>query len=416
MILFLLILVLSIFFISRRRRLDNIFDPVILFYFMHLFFFGLGVCFEFLINMSVIETISFGAKFIPIINLLNFAILIFLLDILFKKKKETNTELINYFKNVIQSLNKSYLLIAKLFLFIGMLIAIYHFFYVYEIENFSDVENLRIIERQGIGWVSVLSISLISVSGMIIYVWYCNKLKFFYLIILSLFLSIFVLSYGFRGPAFALLIFCLFFIILLKKGKVTFLNLFFCLVFLLILFSIIGFFRSGSYEIENLQLLLNTVFWRTYTSIYNLDLVFSYLQSNDVMLGKSYLHDLSIILPGHQNNFALIFKETMGLNFNGGGVNLTYLGEFLINFGLHSIFINSTILFVIIYLISHFTAKDNFSNFILRVIFCSTIKSFVLAGLISPIINIFFPQILLFLLIIFISQLIRYSRYNYGNY
>ena len=69
-------------------------------------------------------------------------------------------------------------------------------------------------------------------------------------------------------------------------------------------------------------------------SNYNLTYIFKKFPSEiEFQHGQTFLINLKLLMPGPDIDFTLWLKEALGLEFFGGGVTPTILGELYINFG-----------------------------------------------------------------------------------
>jgi hypothetical protein len=100
----------------------------------------------------------------------------------------------------------------------------------------------------------------------------------------------------------------------------------------LIALAIAAMLRSGA--IPSVELLLGRLQWQFYVGGSNLQRLVDLIPSElPYLLGRGYLIDLAVLLPGPQPNFGLWLKEMMGLDFQGAGITIGLTGEFYANFG-----------------------------------------------------------------------------------
>ncbi len=65
--------------------------------------------------------------------------------------------------------------------------------------------------------------------------------------------------------------------------------------------------------------------------VLNLSLYLNNLDTVGNLNFQSFILNLSMLLPGHQPDFGLWLKEKLGLNFLGGGISVTLIGEGMMN-------------------------------------------------------------------------------------
>ena len=81
-------------------------------------------------------------------------------------------------------------------------------------------------------------------------------------------------------------------------------------------------------------LLASRIQWLLYVNNANLEHVVSHIPAEQAfLLGRGYLIDLAVLLPGAQDNFSTWLKESIGLEFAGGGITVGLIGETYANWG-----------------------------------------------------------------------------------
>ncbi len=75
--------------------------------------------------------------------------------------------------------------------------------------------------------------------------------------------------------------------------------------------------------------------------VLNLSLYLNNLDKVGNLNFQSFLLNLSMLLPGHQPDFGLWLKERLGLNFLGGGISVTLIGEGMMNARLFGVILES---------------------------------------------------------------------------
>ncbi|MDQ3691562.1 MAG: hypothetical protein M3406_16325 [Chloroflexota bacterium] len=90
--------------------------------------------------------------------------------------------------------------------------------------------------------------------------------------------------------------------------------------------------RTG--EDLTLAAVWNRIEWQMYVNPSNFQRLVDFIPEQvGYLLGYGYLIDLAVLLPGPQINFSTWLKEAMGLEFAGGGITISLLGELYANWG-----------------------------------------------------------------------------------
>lgn len=163
-----------------------------------------------------------------------------------------------------------------------------------------------------------------------------NKIIFW---ALCLFATVQLLLLGYRGPAAMMWITLIF--IWVYEGRIHFTGAVKNAVLLIALLIFYGIKRSGI----GVQGIYYTLRSHMFLGCQNLMQVFRcFPKLKDFQYGSTYLINIIMLKPGPDLDFTLWLKEVMGLNFAGGGITPTIMGEFYINFGYVGIFVGMTIL------------------------------------------------------------------------
>jgi len=102
------------------------------------------------------------------------------------------------------------------------------------------------------------------------------------------------------------------------------------------------------------------------------------------MLGMSYLVDIKTLLPGYQPHFGFWLKERLGLEFAGGGVTQTIVGELFLNWGWIGIIVGMFTIGMAFRTLYHTLAKNlplSVPRFVLMVILSSSLMGMVSSGI-----------------------------------
>lgn len=106
-----------------------------------------------------------------------------------------------------------------------------------------------------------------------------------------------------------------------------------------ILTTLIGTFRTGSINMSHI--------FRNFGTY----IPFQY--------GYSYLVNMKMLLPGADPDFTLWLKELMKINFSGGGITPTIIGEFYLNFGIIGVYIGMFLMGIIVRKINDYYDSNN---------------------------------------------------------
>jgi hypothetical protein len=196
-----------------------------------------------------------------------------------------------------------------------------------------DGEQARVDARAGLGYVVIAAIWLItfSTTAMVAHA-YRSRGSHHHLIWLPVLISAIALAgLGNRAPVLVLLIACGW-VAYTAKGTVPpwrFLVAGGAMALLaLVLFGIL---RGGDAPSVDL---LGRLQWQFYVNGSNLERLTQLIPDRvGYLWGESYLIDLAVLLPGSQPNFGTWLKETIGMQFPGGGITIGLLGELYANWG-----------------------------------------------------------------------------------
>ncbi|MDD2338166.1 MAG: O-antigen ligase, partial [Geobacteraceae bacterium] len=380
--------------IAKQRYFLNLFDLVSYFSLTHIVLFFLGTFYRYFYEWAV--PISNSSLVLICISMLSFACGSSLQSIIgssasvFRYKKTSQQQNIN--NDFDQYFSSS----ALFLFFIGVAGVL-----VFIIKNGgiiwlrSDFDDYRIVARAGIGWLVIISITFITYSSIALFTkhLFCRNLIFalFYAISGTLL----VIQFGNRAPALEIIVACAFIYCWHKWQKIPILLLVGGGLSALFLLGALQIYRQGI-EATLLMLGLQTM-WRPFVNIQNFDLIYNSVPSIiPYQNGNSFLMDLAVLAPGYQPNFGTWLKDALGLDFTGGSVTVTYLGEFYANFGYLGSVICSFTLGFILSLISSKLQRFYFVPAYYPLLFGITIsaKAIVSSGLISPILYLLIPYLL----------------------
>lgn len=324
---YLLIAALLAYTVHKFFNITNLYNPFIVFFLYHTFFLFIALSYqEKYAHFIVIET---STKLLILSSYITIIIGAVVSTLAFKSIGFDYFPLKKLRYEGGQSKNSNYA--GYFILLAGFLIAINYIIDTGGLLFFkTDMENSRIIDRQGRGLQTLLSISFIR-FGFLISI-FDNRSAFFktILFILSCF---FLISFGNRAAMLELSIMAFVLLCVYKQivVKIKYLAYIGAVVFsLLVLF---GAMRAGS-SYGLYELFVAQFGWRPFVNIQNLQWIIDFFPAEmEHLHGKSILIELKLFFPGSNPNFGSWLKEIMNLNFPGGSITTSHLGIAYINFG-----------------------------------------------------------------------------------
>lgn len=247
-----------------------------------------------------------------------------------KKKNQVEKKVFDY-NNVIKT--------ASLFLCISY-IAI--FLYITKNINFifQDFENNRVLAMQGNGVLLYFSYMMLPSIWMLYYCHlnYSKNKKIYIYICLSVFLLLFV---GFRSRILELILL----LIVIRNDYKPFklkklLKFGFGLLGLACVLQLARIYVSSGIKANSLDSFMNTFF----VNSINMKYIFNTFPNKmPFQYGYTYWLGISILLPNNSLDATLWLKQVTNIQFNGGGLTPTIIGENFINFGYYGIYIGMLI-------------------------------------------------------------------------
>lgn len=221
-----------------------------------------------------------------------------------------------------------------------------------------------------------------------------------------------IIGVGFRGPA-AYLVLVFYVVRLLDNPKFINTNTLskkFILsgVLAVFLLGIVDVIRHGN-EVT-LHSFLQPL-WMISVSVYNLENIVSYFSVEPFWLGKSFLTDLMVTIPGIKSEFMGVKLVSMlGLSFKGEGMTVTAPGEGFLNFGYVGVVLHALIVGVLSELIyKRYRARNTESAACFLVFFSFSISKIAVAGVFPTLIFTIVP------VLIFLVPCVFYCRVNKGG-
>ena len=257
----------------------------------------------------------------------------------------------------------------------------------------EGIDDLRVELRKGSGWVALLGIAVAFVGTVMLL---CSRHVGSWLrgCLTILLLGGCAVSYGNRAPGADVLVAGLFSLWVMKYRKVPLLGLVGCAGLLIVLVAVAGLYRQG-FEISS-QGVMQQILWRPFVNFQNFQILYDAFPSQiSFQMGNGYLIDLSVIMPGYQPNYSTWLKDALEMEFTGGGLNQTYLGELYSNFSLLPALLGSFILGAMLQLLYGLMGMLR-SSLQLMLIMSFSLKSIVSSGLVSPLIYMLAPYLLVY--------------------
>ncbi len=254
----------------------------------------------------------------------------------------------------LQNINNKYVVrSATLFLIIG-----YIFIGIFLIKNLNfimqDLENNRVLAMQGSGVIIHLGYIILPASWIL---YYCHlnykKNKFMYLyLILDIIL---LLLMGFRARILELILLLIIIRNDYKPFSIKKLIVYgISLVVLVVLMQFARTIMSGG----NIDKVIGSLVSTMGVSSINLNYIFDAFPDNvPFQYGYTYWLGIGMLLPGPDIDATLWLKDALNLQYAGGGLTPSIIGEFFINFGYAGVFIGMILLGIICRLIDN-SAKE----------------------------------------------------------
>lgn len=328
-LLFVLICLGGALTIHLLYNIFNWFDPIVLFTINYVTFIGIGILAIERYNLSVSADVLFaiGSGFVSLI------VGCLIGDYLFGQQSRILPVKKITFTSFYVRKRKFW---AIIFYFFGIFSLIIFYVRIGSIPLFGEnAESSRFLVRAGSASLPIFAYSFF-LTGSLSFISLARTTKsqiFAYgLMIIA---SLLLFGTGFRSPPLKLFLAGFIVLMYIRYNRLPKITLFLVILFIIIIVGILGIFRRTGEFITNVDAILHIAIFRIFVNnLYVLDLIFNlYPRSEPFMFGQSYLIDFITILPGAQEHFGLWLKGRLGLDFEGGGVTQTIVGEFFLNFG-----------------------------------------------------------------------------------
>jgi len=276
------------------------------------------------------------------------------------------------------------------FFFVGVLMLLYYYHRVGTIPLLAeDAENVRVAVKGGLGYLPIFAYAFLTTSTMSAMALASKEFSIFTLfaITISLIGALLLIGTGYRGPALTLLFNAFIIGSYMRWKKLPIKWLLGLGLFIIFSVGLLGYFRLESNLSGNLYMIVRLSIWRLFVNnLYVLNLVYDLFPTSEpYMLGMSYLIDIKTLLPGHQPHFGFWLKERLGLEFAGGGVTQTIVGELFLNFGWIGLIVGMFTLGIVFRVLYYSLAKDRLLSaprFVLLVMLSTSLMGIVSSGVV----------------------------------
>lgn len=320
---------LLLFYLLKYENVTLVLNPISSFSVFYIFLNCLGILF--------IGTYDYVLKIEDkTVVLFIFGLVMFLLGHTFntvflkKEKLEPFTDV-----EVQGTLSYSQYRLALLMFLAGVVLSLIYFKLVGGIPmRMVDADNARVVLKQGKGSLFIIIYALFLNSTILLGIYLQQKKRMYTAILLMLVSVALILGIGYRGQAFKVILGFYLVYTYVKYKRIKIVRSALIALVLLFALGLLGYFRSsGELIFSNLSGVWMVNRWRLFANLYNAQLVISTFDAGSLLHGQSYVMDFKTILPGYQPSFSLWLKDYMHLQFSGGGLTPTIVGEFYANFG-----------------------------------------------------------------------------------
>lgn len=218
-------------------------------------------------------------------------------------------------------------------------------------------ENGRIKAMSGNGLIlQILKLSIL--AGAILFEQYMkgNMTKKGIVIVSCAVILINIIT-GFRSGIFTYLLIVM--LIYNKKTKLNIKKIILILIPMFVVLMLFGALRGGILSGNNNSFLSSSLTTLQAGSI-NLNWILNKFPTEiEYQKGYTYLINIIMLKPGPDLDFTLWLKQILNVNFNGGGITPTILGEFYLNFGYIGIYIGMFVFGIVLFLLENQYKKTN---------------------------------------------------------
>jgi oligosaccharide repeat unit polymerase len=269
--------ILVIFIVHKKFSLFDLLNPFVIFVLYYIFFFFIALSWK--ENFFIHKGVKIDDYTVNVISASLLVILIssIIFSFVFKFEKSISA---NYLRKIdLRKLNfgastKRSERAAWVIFFLGVVLFLIFILKVGQVPLLADdAENLRIEARKGNGFITILSIALLTYSAS--YIFASMNIATSKRIIILIVAFFILMMFGNRGPAFLLLIFAFVINIVRSKTKVN--------IFKVVLLGLIGYLLLvgiGAYRMnadaDFLTKFILTIGWRPFVNIQNFDIILNH--------------------------------------------------------------------------------------------------------------------------------------------
>lgn len=229
-----------------------------------------------------------------------------------------------------------------LFVFVtGAILTLFIFRFVFGVVPLlaEDAENARLALRAGLGFLVFPAMVFLQVGSLIFFVCQVNRVGNMHFIIgtvVVLAASALIVGYGNRAPAAVVLLLAFILFSYIRYGSIQLGKALVVGLGLGLMIGAFGILRWGLssdyYTLD--KLFQSSLFRMMIVTPYLTDLIVQrFPHSVPFQHGATFWADLIALLPGPGESSGLLMKRLLGLQFNGGGIVPSFMGEFYVNFG-----------------------------------------------------------------------------------
>jgi len=376
--------VVLLLILHRIYNLLNWIDPTVLFVVSYVTFIGVGIPFigyyDFVLAPSVLFAILLGLAAFSA-GAITFDALVF----------RPGRIKIRYSISIISVPRRGEIGWAWAFFVVGALILLYYYYRVGTVPLLAeDAENVRVTVKAGLGYLPILAFAFLTVSTMSIITLASTRFSFsclLFAVVSSFIGTLLLMGTGYREPALRLLFNAFVVGMYIRHRKISPKWILVLGLFIILIIGLLGYLRLESHLTTELSMILRLGIWRLFVvNLYVLNLVYDLFPSSEpYMLGTSYLIDIETLLPGYQPHFGFWLKERLGLEFAGGGVTQTIIGELFLNWGWIGSIVGMFTMGIVFRILYHALVKDrpiSAPRFVLLVMLSTSLMGMVSSGIV----------------------------------
>lgn len=282
-------------------------------------------------------------------------------------------------------------------LFLTGVVSIFIFFvWVGTIPLFADdAENFRVQALAGKGFLVIIAATCFKISILV-------TSDRFLRLVRTIFGVALLLGTGYRSQALEIVL-VVFLTYWIGVGKKYIINGGLIVILLGGAYSLVGVVRSGmSWSWSGLY---KPALWRLYVNTNNFNTIYELFPRSQFQYGRSFLNDLSVVLPGAQTTFMTQLKDIMGVYFDGGSLTPSVFGEGYYNWGMLGAILWPMVVLFVVMLIDIFNKKfvDSRGYYVISF----ALVGFSTTSFVPVLVNAYIPLILVYFTLAFFSKKYR---------